>query len=80
LAQALADIGVPSDPSFANFILAHFANGAEAEACDAYLQTQGILVRRVASYGLPQCLRITIGDAAACRRVAHAIGQFKGLK
>jgi histidinol-phosphate aminotransferase len=34
----------------------------------------------VASYKLPQCLRITIGDEASCRRVAHAIGQFKGMK
>jgi histidinol-phosphate aminotransferase len=34
----------------------------------------------VASYKLPHCLRITVGDAASCRRVAHAIGQFKGAK
>lgn len=80
LAQALADIGVPSDPSFANFILARFTDAAEAEACDTFLQAEGILVRRVTSYGLPECLRITIGDQAACRRVAHVIAQFKGLK
>lgn len=80
LATALADMDVPSDPSFANFILARFRDVAEAEACDAFLQAEGILVRRVTSYGLPECLRITIGDQAACRRVAHVIGQFKGLK
>ena len=33
-------------------------------------------VRRVAGYGLPNCLRITVGDEASCRRVAHVIGQF----
>ena len=80
LAKALADMGVPSDPSFANFILARFEDPAQAKACDLYLQSQGILVRRVGNYGLPNCLRITIGDQAACRRVAHAIGQFKGVK
>ena len=32
----------------------------------------------VAGYKLPHCLRITVGDEASCRRVAHAIGQFKG--
>lgn len=80
LAQALADIGVPSDPSFANFVLARFTDAAEAEACDTFLQTEGILVRRVTNYGLPDCLRITVGDQAACRRVAHVIAQFKGLK
>lgn len=77
LAEALAEKGVPSDTSTANFILARFADEAEAVACDAFLQSQGLIVRRVAGYGLPQCLRITVGDEASCRRVAHAIGQFK---
>jgi len=80
LAAALAERGVPSDTSMANFILARFADTAEAEACDTWLQSQGLIVRRVAGYGLPHCLRITIGDEASCRRVAHAIGQFKGQK
>jgi histidinol-phosphate aminotransferase len=37
-------------------------------------------VRRVAGYNLPNCLRITVGDESACRRVAHAVGQFKGFR
>lgn len=78
LAKSLAEKGIPSDTSTANFILARFADQAEAEACDVFLQSQGLIVRRVAGYGLPNCLRITIGDEASCRRVAHAIGQFKG--
>ena len=80
LAEALAEIGVPSDISMANFVLARFTSVDEAEACDLFLQSQGLLVRRVASYKLPHCLRITVGDEAGCRRVAHAVGQFKGLK
>ena len=35
LAEALAEHGVPSDTSCANFILARFADRAEAEGCDA---------------------------------------------
>jgi histidinol-phosphate aminotransferase len=61
----------------ANFVLARFADATEALACDGYLQSQGLIVRQVAGYGLPNCLRITVGDEAACRRVAHAVGQFK---
>ena len=80
LSEALAELGVPSDTSMANFVLARFASDAEAEACDAFLQEQGLIVRRVAGYKLPHCLRITIGDEAACRRVAHAVAQFKGVK
>jgi histidinol-phosphate aminotransferase len=80
LAEALAEKGVPSDTSTANFILARFADEAEAVACDAFLQSQGLIVRRVAGYGLPNCLRITVGDEASCRRIAHAIGQFKAQR
>ena len=80
LAEALAEVGVPSDTSMANFVLARFATAEEAEACDDYLQGQGLIVRRVAGYKLPHCLRITVGDEASCRRVAHAVAQFKGLK
>ncbi|MGV8988439.1 MAG: histidinol-phosphate transaminase [Cypionkella sp.] len=80
LALALGELGVPSDTSMANFILARFASPQEAEACDLFLQGQGLVVRRVSSYKLPNCLRITIGDESNCRRVAHAIAQFKGMK
>ncbi len=80
LADALAEIGVPSDVSCANFVLARFANQAEAEACDDYLKTQGLIVRRVGGYNLPQCLRITVGDERACRRVVHAVRQYKGVR
>lgn len=77
LAEALAELGVPSDTSTANFILARFASEEEAIACDAYLKTQGLIVRLVAGYKLPNCLRITVGDEASCRRVAHAVAGFK---
>lgn len=76
LAELLAEKGVPSDTSCANFILARFADEATAGACDDYLKAQGLIVRRVGGYGLPHCLRITIGDEASCRRVAHVVGQF----
>ncbi len=76
MAEALAEHGVPSDTSLANFVLARFASQAEAEACDNHLKSEGLIVRRVAGYNLPNCLRITVGDEASCRRVAHAVGQF----
>jgi histidinol-phosphate aminotransferase len=80
LAEALAEAGVPSDTSMANFVLARFADPAEAEACDDHLRAQGLIVRRVAGYKLPQCLRITVGDESGCRRVAHAVAQWKGMR
>jgi histidinol-phosphate aminotransferase len=77
LAEALAEAGVASDTSCANFILARFASREEAEACDAHLQANGLIVRRVAGYNLPNALRITVGDEASCRRVAAAVAEFK---
>ncbi|KAJ55112.1 histidinol-phosphate aminotransferase [Actibacterium mucosum KCTC 23349] len=77
LADALAETGVQSDASSANFILARFDTPDEAEACYEWLRDEGILVRKVAGYKLPQCLRITIGDEAACRRVAHVVRAFR---
>ncbi|MDS9468152.1 histidinol-phosphate transaminase [Paracoccus sp. MBLB3053] len=76
LAEALAEKGVPSDTSCANFILARFADEATARSCDEALKAEGLIVRMVAGYGLPNCLRITVGDEASCRRVAHVIGKF----
>ena len=80
LAHALAEIGVSCDTSSANFVLARFGSPEEADACDDHLRGEGILVRKVAGYKLPHCLRITVGDESACRRVVHAIGQFKGQR
>jgi histidinol-phosphate aminotransferase len=76
LREALIRAGVQVDPSQANFLLARFRSAEEAQGCDAHLQSEGIVVRRVDGYGLPHCLRITVGDEAACRRVAHAVAQF----
>jgi histidinol-phosphate aminotransferase len=80
LAEGLAALGIPSDPSEANFVLARFADPAEAEACDAALRRAGIIVRKVAGYKLPACLRITVGDAAAVERVLDAIGAFVAVR
>ena len=77
LAEALAELGVPSDTSCANFILARFASEDEASACDEFLKKEGVIVRKVAGYGLPNCLRITVGDEAGFRRVSHAVKSFK---
>ncbi|MDF1854486.1 histidinol-phosphate transaminase [Pseudooceanicola sp.] len=80
LRNALVQMGIACDPSHANFILARFADADEAEAADKALKDSGILVRRVTGYGFPEGLRITVGDEAACRRVIHALGQFKGVR
>jgi histidinol-phosphate aminotransferase len=77
LAAELEKLDIPSDPSFANFILARFASKEEAQAANDHLQKNGLIVRMVANYNLPQALRITIGDERACRQIVEALKSFK---
>ncbi len=76
LSGRLNELGVATDDSHANFVLARFRDTAQAEGCNSALLADGLIVRQVGSYGLPECLRITVGDEAACRRVAHVIAAF----
>lgn len=77
LAEALDGLGMPSDPSFGNFILVRLADADEARALDAHFRAAGIIVRQVAGYGLPECLRITVPDAAGTARVIAAAREFR---
>jgi histidinol-phosphate aminotransferase len=76
LSDLLRACGIPVWPSEGNFILAEFADPAEASAVDAYLRRRGIIVRGMRGYDLPQCLRITIGTAEECTMVADALAAF----
>ena len=63
--EKLRALGLIVHPSIANFVLASFAdlpNGkSDAEAARLHLKARGILVRQMGGYGLPDCLRVTIG-------------------
>ena len=76
LSSSLSNLGIESDRSFANFILARFKRSEDASACFKFLSNEGLLVRQVANYNLPTCLRITIGDEVACKRVYDSIRSF----
>lgn len=76
LAERLTQLGLKVHPSEANFILTDFATPERALAADEFLRKRGIIVRRVASYGLPHCLRITIGTNDECNLVATALADF----
>jgi histidinol-phosphate aminotransferase len=77
LIGALQQLGMACDESHGNFVLARFADAAEAESADAALQSDGIIVRRVAGYGFPEGLRITVGDAAQTGRVITALTRWR---
>jgi histidinol-phosphate aminotransferase len=76
--QRLAALGLPLTPSVANFVLPEFPDepGRNAEAAFAFLQRHGILTRKMAGYGLPRHLRITIGTGEEMEKVAAVLGEF----
>ena len=76
--ERLAALGLPLTPSVGNFVLPRFPDepGRNAEAAFAFLQSHGILTRKMGGYGLPQYLRITIGTGEEMERVAAVLGEF----
>jgi histidinol-phosphate aminotransferase len=71
LTDALRERGWFVHPSQTNFLLVEF--GPDTPAIEASLLAQDVVVRPMAGYGLPQCLRITVGDAGENRRLLAAL-------
>jgi histidinol-phosphate aminotransferase len=78
VATEIERLGLQVTPSVGNFLLVHFPvePARNAAAADAFLKRNGIILRRVAAYGLPGALRMTIGTEDDNRRVVAALQQF----
>ena len=76
VSDALAAAGIKVWPSEGNFVLADFGTAPKAKAADEALKARGLIVRAMGGYGLPQCLRITIGTAEECTMVIDALTAF----
>jgi histidinol-phosphate aminotransferase len=76
--ERLTVLGLSLTPSVANFVLARFLDdpARNADAAFSFLQSRGILTRKMGAYGLPQHLRISIGTGEEMERVAATIGDF----
>lgn len=76
LAAGLQAAGITVWPSEGNFVLADFGTTERANAADAFVRGRGVIVRKVAGYGLPHCLRITVGTAEEIGLVIDAFAAF----
>ena len=74
--EQVRGLGLEVVPSAGNFVLVRFGDGRSAEAADAFLREKGIIVRRMAVYGLPDSLRITVGLEDEMRVVVDALEAF----
>jgi histidinol-phosphate aminotransferase len=78
LAEAIAELGIEVTPSVGNFLLLTFPkqSGRTAGDADAFLSARGFVLRAVASYGLPDSLRLTVGREEANKGVVTALQEF----
>jgi len=76
--EALSELGISVTPSHGNFVLVETgADGPKsASKTDEYLQTRGVLIRRMEGYGLPGHLRISIGTAEENDLLINAMREF----
>jgi histidinol-phosphate aminotransferase len=61
LTQALAELGLAPVPSEANFLMIPLDSEAAAMAVFEQLLRRGTIIRPLKAFGLPHCLRISIG-------------------
>jgi histidinol-phosphate aminotransferase len=77
LEDQLGSLGLSTTPAVANFVLARFpAKPKDATAAFAFLQSRGILTRKMGAYGLPEHLRISVGLEDEMRAVVTVLGEF----
>jgi histidinol-phosphate aminotransferase len=69
-------LGLEVTPSVGNFILVHFKGGKTAGMADAFLQDNGIIVRRMDGYGMPSALRISVGTDDANLKLVSVLKEF----
>ncbi|NDW03350.1 histidinol-phosphate transaminase [Jiella pacifica] len=76
--RAIEALGLQVTPSVGNFVLVHFPDetGKGAAEADAFLTARGFILRRVAGYGFPNALRMSIGSEEANRGVVAALAEF----
>lgn len=80
LAREISALGIKVTPSVCNFLLLHFDGERQARAADRFLLDRGLILRALSAYGLPHCLRLTVGTEEANRLVVVALKDFVKLE
>jgi histidinol-phosphate aminotransferase len=73
LIAALHELGLEPVPSDANFVMVPFQSETESLAIYDELLKAGIIVRPLRQFGLPHCLRITIGTMEQNRTLVDSL-------
>jgi histidinol-phosphate aminotransferase len=78
LSDQLNEAGLTVYPSAANFVLVRFPEDAVHNSIVAmkFFESKGIIPRETGGYGLPDCLRVTIGRENEMQVFADAAKEF----
>jgi histidinol-phosphate aminotransferase len=77
LSDSIRDLGLSVVPSQANFILVDFVTPQQAGSAFEFLRQRRLVVRPMGGYGLPACLRITIGSAEHMQLTAATLAEWR---
>lgn len=78
LTQGLREMGLEVIPSEANFVMVVLADAAQAACIVEQLLAQGVIVRPLKAFGLPQCIRISTGSDEDNQRCVSALQKAVG--
>jgi histidinol-phosphate aminotransferase len=76
LSIELEKLGLAVTPSVGNFLLVHFTPSKSAALADTTLLENGMVVRRMDAYGMPNALRISVGTEEANRHLVKTLKAF----
>jgi len=78
--QRLNGLGLTCRRSFGNFLLVRLPQepGKSADDVQRFLEDNGVIVREMTAYGLPEYLRISVGEKAANARVLDLLSHKFG--
>ncbi|HVY12674.1 MAG TPA: histidinol-phosphate transaminase [Alphaproteobacteria bacterium] len=77
LFDKLMEMGLKPYPSKGNFVLAGLHSPDHAKDLFSFLEQKNILIRPMAGYGLPDCVRISIGMDEEMQALFQALDHFK---
>jgi histidinol-phosphate aminotransferase len=77
LTSSLREMGFTVVPSEANFIMLALPGEDQAAQLTSELVKQGIIIRPLASFGLPNCVRISTGTSEDNQRCVEAIQKLE---
>jgi histidinol-phosphate aminotransferase len=73
LTDSFRGMGIAVVPSDANFVMLPLSSAEEARALTEALLREGVIVRPLGAFGLPQCIRVSTGTGEDNARCVEAV-------